>query len=154
MLFSVGCQRQEVTGPRIDQVTRLYIDSAGVDMLDVALPIHYSAIAWNDEYGLQDNAPVGYQRGSVGGRYFLEYAAGATRKPVGASSDGEEVYQSKIRLNIRKKLSETKTSVFNDTLIINYLNTPEEFRLIDATYNGKKIFIKKPGEPNDITVHK
>ena len=56
----LSCRNDEAGVQKIDQIIRLYIDSAGQDMLNSNIQGGYTNIRMNDVYGLTDSAPVNF----------------------------------------------------------------------------------------------
>lgn len=151
----VACRKDEDSLQKIDQVIHLYIDSAGVDMLNKKIPGAYTQINLFDVYGTIDNAPVTFQdKKDADTIHYIEYIAGAKRRTLDSLDSNHKTLQSKIALRMLKKKTDTTFFTQNDTLILNYSYTPEAFELREAFYNGNKVFTKVAGSPNMIKIHK
>lgn len=150
----ISCRDEDRIVQKIDQVMRLYIDSAGQDMLNSNIPGSYSNIQWNDVYGLNDIAPVNFSNTQdIDTVNFLEYVAGAKR--IGVDSiDNQKIYESKIALNLTRIINDSTNAVTNDTMTIQYLSTPEIFHVSKVWYNNVLSFTKVDGEPNIIKIKK
>ncbi|WP_027375963.1 hypothetical protein [Kaistella palustris] len=155
ILFAVlSCRNTDDGIQRIDQILNLYIDSAGQDMLNSKIPGSYSNIRWNDIYGLTDNAPVSFTtKKDADTLTYLEYLAGAKRKLID-SAGVTKTYESRIALALTRKVTDSTTSVANDTMTIQYTATPELFQISKVFYNGILQFTKAGTEPNTIKIQK
>lgn len=152
-LFS--CRKGDEDVQKIDQITHIYIDSAGQDMLNSKLLNSYIAVSMNDDYGITDNVPVSFTLKKTADTVnYLEYVAGAKRILVDSSDAQRKIYESRIALNMIKKTSDSTQVKVNDTLILRYVNAPDIFYLNEAFYNKVKVFSKTPGQPNLVQVHK
>ena len=151
-LFS--CRNDEDAVQKIDQVIRLYIDSAGQDMLNSNIKGSYSNIRMNDVYGLTDSAPVNFStKKDQDTVNFIEYIAGARR--IGIDSAGtSKTYESKIALIMSRSLPNAATAIVNDTMTIQYSFTPELFQVSKIWYNKTLRFTKVTGEPNIVKIQK
>ncbi len=151
----MSCRNDDVEVQQIDQVMNLYIDSAGVDLLNTKNNYSYTSVIFNDEYGITDTAPVSftyaYDADSI---RYIDYVAGATRILVDSSDSSNKIYESKIALRIIKKLDSETTTSFSDTLILKYRSTPDIFQLQNAWYNNVLVFTKTEGQSNIIKVTK
>jgi len=156
VLFAVAsCRSDDPDGQQIDQVLNLYIDSAGIDLLNSNNIPYYSTIVLNDEYGLTDSAPVSFSYAyDADSLRYIDYVAGATRVLVDSSDSDNKIYQSKIALQITKKLDDENTASFSDTLILNYRSNASIFQLQNAWYNKSLVFTKTEGQSNVIKVTK
>lgn len=151
----ISCRDDDKVTQNIDQVVHLYIDSAGQDMLNNNIPGSYTNIQWNDVYGFLDNAPVSFSnRKDIDTVNFLEYVAGARRILIDSSDSNTKIYESKIDFLLTKRLTDSTTTTFTETLTLNYLMKPEVFRLEKAWYKGNLVFSKVEGEPNIIKIKK
>ncbi len=155
-IFAVlACRKDDEGLQRVDQVLNLYIDSAGIDMLNSNIPGAYTQTAFNDIYGNLDNSPVSFQNKKDSDTvHYMYYVAGARRITLDSVDTYNKTLQSKIALNLRKKKTDTTFMTTRDTLILNYRFTPEVFELSEAYYNGNLVFTKVSGEPNIIRIHK
>ena len=157
LLFSVAllsCRNDEDAVQKIDQVIRLYIDSTGQDMLNANIKGGYSNIRMNDVYGLTDSAPVNFSsKKDQDTVNFIEYIAGARR--IGIDSAGNsKTYESRIALSYSKSLTDSTTTVVNDTMTVQYNFTPELFQVSKIFYNNVLQFTKVADEPNIVKIQK
>lgn len=155
-LFATSACRKDDEGvQRIDQILHLYIDSAGIDMLNSKIPGAYTQVKLNDVYGTTDNAPVSFQdKKDADTIHYIYYVAGARRIVTDSADSSHKTVQSKIALNLVKQLTDTTFATTRDTLLLNYRFTPEVFELSEAFYNGTQVFTKTAGQPNVIKIHK
>lgn len=151
----VSCRSDDDLAQQIDQVVLLYIDSAGKDMLNTGISGSYQSVTMNDVNGLTDTAPVSFtQKYDLDSLRYIEYVAGARRILVDSSDAGAKVYQSRIALIITQKKSDSVTSVFSDTLVLNYVLKPDIFYVDKAWYRNRQVFTKTPGQANIVKVTK
>lgn len=155
MLWIISCQREDTPVREIDQVSRIYIDSAGIDMLNDSLNISYKTRRYYDALGLTDNAPVSLQlKQNKNGRYFLEYTAGAVRKNLN-EDNSPTIVRSIIAFQMTYPAHTTASILpIQDTLILDYRFSDAEFRLISARYNGKEALHGKEENAHRIEIHK
>ena len=151
-----SCRNSDDDGiQHIDQIIHLYIDSAGQDMLNTSIEGSYQSISANDENGTTDTAPVSftnlYDTDSI---KFLEYVSGANRILIDSSDANAKIYESEIEFTFTKKISDTQTSTFTGTLVLNYVLKPEVFEVQKAWYDQQLVFTKQQGQPNIIKVVK
>ena len=150
----LSCRNGDDVVQNIDQVIKLYIDSAGVDMLNSKIPGGYTNIRMNDVNGLRDSAPVSFNlQKDADTLNYIEYIAGARRIGIDTLAF-PKTYESKIALRLDKKISETTTNVVNDTMTVQYSLTPELFQVSKIWYNGELKFTKTDGIPNVVKVTK
>lgn len=152
--LSLSCRGDEEALQKIDQIIRLYIDSARQDMLNTNIKGGYSNIRMNDVYGLTDSAPVNFSfKKDVDTVSYIEYLAGARR--IGVDSTGtSKTYESKIALIMSRTLPNSATAVVNDTMTIQYSYTPELFQVSKIWYNNVLRFTKVADEPNIVKIQK
>lgn len=155
MLWMISCQREDTPVREIDQVSRIYIDSAGIDMLNDSLNISYKTRRYYDALGLTDNAAVSLQlKQNKNGRYFLEYTAGAVRKAL-PTEHSPTIVRSIIAFQMAYPAHTTASILpIQDTLILDYRFSDAEFRLISARYNGKEALHGKEENAHRIEIHK
>jgi hypothetical protein len=154
LLGFFSCRNDESSVQKIDQIINLYIDSAGIDMLNLKIPESYTQIRMNDVYGLSDNSPVIFNRRiDVDTIHYIEYIAGARRIRIDSSGD-PKTFESKIALIMTKKINDSTNTVINDILTINYLWTPQLFQVSKIWYNNSLVFTKVQGEPNIVKITK
>ena len=155
MLWIISCQREDTPVREIDQVSRIYIDSAGIDMLNDSLNISYKTRRYYDALGLTDNAAVSLQlKQNKNGRYFLEYTAGAVRKTL-PTEHSPTIVRSIIAFQMAYPAHTTASILpIQDTLILDYRFSDAEFRLISARYNGKEALHGKEENAHRIEIHK
>ncbi|MGA9211109.1 hypothetical protein [Kaistella sp.] len=154
MFFAfLSCRSGEESVQKIDQVIKLYIDSAGQDMLNAKLSGSYVFTSMNDVYGLTDNAPVSVSiKKNSDTINYIEYLAGAKR--IGIDSSGSmKIYESKIALRLTKKIHDSNR-VTNDTMTIQYQSTPNLFQVAKIWYNGTLQFTKVEGQSNTVKIVK
>lgn len=151
----LSCRGDETTLQQIDQVIKMYVDSAGQDMLNPGIENSYQTLTMNDVNGITDNAPVAvsliYDADSL---RYLEYVKGARRIPVDTTNPDAKMYESEIALIYTQKKNDSVTVTINDRLRLNYISKPEIFTLQNAWYNDVLVFTKEYGQPNIIKVHK
>lgn len=149
-----SCRKDDEVIQRIDQVINLYIDSAGVDMLNTNIPGGYSNIQMNDVNGLRDSAPVSFTlKKDADTINYIEYTAGARRIGVDTLSF-PKIYESEIALILNKKVNDSTSNVINDTMTVHYSLTPELFQVSKVWYNGVLQFSKNEGVINTVKVTK
>ena len=155
MAGMISCQREDIPVREIDQVSRIYIDSAGIDMLNDSLSISYKTRRYYDALGLTDNAAVSLQlKQNKNGRYFLEYTAGAVRKIL-PTEHSPTIVRSIIAFQMAYPAHATASILpIQDTLILDYRYSDTEFRLIRARYNGKEALQGKEENAHRIEIHK
>ncbi|MBW8362371.1 MAG: hypothetical protein K0M56_09335 [Kaistella sp.] len=150
----LSCRGNDDEIQRIDQTLQLYIDSAGTDMLDASLPGAYINVAMNDINGLTDNAPAPFSiKKDADLHSYLEYIAGARRIRIDSTADFK-TYESKIALNLTKKINDSTQVVTNDTLTLQYHFSSTLFQISKVWYNGVLSFTKVEGAPNVIKIQK
>lgn len=150
----LSCRNGDDVVQNIDQVIKLYIDSAGVDMLNSKIPGGYTNIRMNDVNGLRDSAPVSFNlQKDADTLNYIEYIAGARRIGIDTLAF-PKTYQSKVALRMDKKINETTTNVINDTMTIQYSLSPDLFQVSKIWYNGELKFTKTDGIPNVVKVTK
>lgn len=151
----LSCRQDVDSLQQIDQVVRMYVDSAGQDMLNPSLEHSYQTLTMNDVNGLTDTAPVSvsllYDADSL---RYLDYVKGATRIPRDTTNPDAKIYESEIALIYTQKKNDSVTVTINDTLKLHYISKPEIFTLQNAWYNNELVFTKEPGQPNIINIHK
>ncbi|MBP3839746.1 MAG: hypothetical protein J6D35_02135 [Chryseobacterium sp.] len=150
----LSCRNDEAGVQKIDQIIRLYIDSAGQDMLNSNIQGGYTNIRMNDVYGLTDSAPVNFStKKDQDTLSYIEYIAGARR--IGIDSTGNtKTYESRIALSFTKRLTDSTTATINDTMTVHYNFTPEIFRVSKVWYNKVLQFTKVADEPNIVKIQK
>lgn len=140
---------------QIDQVVSIYIDSAGIDMLNPKIVGSYTNVRLNDVYGLTDTAPVNFSINKDQDTLnYISYVAGAKRIAIDSSDLSEKIYQSKIAFILSKKLNDTVSKVTNDTLTLHYTSSPSLFQIQKAWYNNQLVFTKTQGQANTIKIVK
>lgn len=150
-----SCRTDDEGLQQVDQITQIYIDSAGQDMLNSKLINSYVSVSMNDDYGDTDNVPVSFtMKKNSDTVNYIEYIAGARRVLIDSADSSKKIYESRIALNMQKKISASSQVLVNDTLILRYVSAPEIFYLNEAWYNKVKVFGKISGQPNIIQVHK
>ncbi len=154
-MLSLSSCRNDDAVQKIDQITALYIDSAGIDMFNSKILGSYSSVSLNDVYGLTDSSPVPFTlKKDVDTLNYLEYMAGARRIGIDSSDMNAKIYQSKIALNLNRKLNDSTNVLTTDTLTINYVYRPDLFSIQSAWYNKDLVFTKIAGQPNVIKISK
>lgn len=150
----LSCGKDDDDLQKIDQIVHLYIDSAGIDMLNTNIAGAYTNVAMNDVYGIADSAPVSVNlKKDADTINYIEYLAGAKRIAIDSSGDNK-TYESKIALILTKKVNDSTTSVFSDTLKIQYNFSPTLFQVSKVWYNDILEFTKVEGEPNIVKIEK
>ena len=151
----ISCRNDEFEFQKIDQVLNIYIDSAGIDMLNFSLPNAYTSVSANDVYGVTDTSPVrlSFLKDSDTLNY-MEYVSGAKLKLIDSSDVSSKIYESKIAFLVTKKLNDSVSSRFSDTLKLNYVMRSDLFQIQKAWYNNQLVFTKVEGQANFIKVSK
>lgn len=154
LFLASSCRNDEQEVQQIDQLLRLYIDSAGRDMLNSNITGTYRNIRLNDVYGITDTAPVSFLlKKDSDTLNYLEYIAGARR--IGIDSAGTtKTYESRIALTFDRKVNDSTSFAVNDTMTIRYSWTPELFQISKIWYNNADVFTKGAGQPNIIKIKK
>jgi len=151
----VSCRNNDDTVQIIDQVMNLYIDSAGQDMLNSEIEGSYQTISMNDVNGITDTAPVSFTKlFDKDSLQYIDYVAGARKILIDSSNTNSKIYESEIALIFTRKVNDSVTSTFSDTLKLNYLSNPDIFYLEKAWYNNQLVFTKENGKPNIIKITK
>lgn len=150
----LSCRNEDENIQRIDQIIQLYIDSAGQDMLNSKIPGSYSDININDVYGLTDTAPVAFSlKKNADTVTYLEYVAAAKRITIDSTATFQ-IYESKLALQLTKKLNDSTNLVTNDTVKIQYQSTPEIFQVSKIWYNNQLKFTKTDQLLNVVKISK
>lgn len=150
----LSCRNEDENIQRIDQIIQLYIDSAGQDMLNSKIPGSYTDIKINDVYGLTDTAPVSFSlKKDADTVTYLEYVAAAKRITIDSTATFQ-TYESKLALQLTKKLNDSTNLVSNDTMKIQYQSTPEIFQVSKIWYNNELKFTKTDQLLNVIKISK
>ncbi|WP_292009993.1 hypothetical protein [Chryseobacterium sp.] len=152
----LGCRNDDDSIQRIDQILDIYMkDSLGRDLLNTNTEGAFTAISMNDVQGTTDTAPVSYSSlvasDSVN---YIRYLAGARRITKDSISPDDRTYESIIALAITKKLTDSTTTVLNDTLRIEYHWSPSVFQVSKVYYNNDLKFTKEPNVSNVVTIVK
>ena len=157
LIFSalIACRTDDAPIQEIDQTLQIFVDSAGVDMLNKNLLFSYQSIAWNDINGLTDNTPVNYNLLKTTDTInYLEYVAGAKRILVDSSNLDRKLYQTKIALRFSKSTPNAGVYVVNDTMVVNYSFSPERFQIDNVIYNNVQVFTKSVNGENRVQISK
>jgi hypothetical protein len=150
----LSCRNEDENIQRIDQIIQLYIDSAGQDMLNSKIPGSYSDININDVYGLTDTAPVAFSlKKNEDTVTYLEYVAAAKRIAIDSTATFQ-TYESKLALQLTKKLNDSTNLVTNDTMKIQYQSTPKIFQVSKIWYNNELKFTKTDQLLNVVKISK
>jgi hypothetical protein len=150
----LSCRNDNGDVQQIDQILNIYIDSAGIDLLNNKIAGSYTNIQWNDVNGLTDNAPVNFSNKKDADTInYLEYLAGAKRIKID-SSGNFKTYESKITVLLTKKITDSTSSVSKNTLIIHYQSSPDLFQVSKVWYNNVLKFTKVDGQPNIVKITK
>jgi len=150
----LSCRNEDENIQRIDQIIQLYIDSAGQDMLNSKIPGSYSDININDVYGSTDTAPVAFSlKKNADTVSYLEYVAAAKRITIDSTATFQ-IYESKLALQLTKKLNDSTNLVTNDTVKIQYQSTPEIFQVSKIWYNNQLKFTKTDQLLNVVKISK
>lgn len=150
----LSCRNEDENIQRIDQIIQLYIDSAGQDMLNSKIPGSYTDIKINDVYGLTDTAPVSFSlKKDADTVTYLEYVAAAKRITIDSTATFR-TYESKLALQLTKKLNDSTNLVTNDTMKIQYQSTPEIFQVSKIWYNNELKFTKTDQLLNVVKISK
>lgn len=150
----ISCRSSDENIQDIDQIVRLYIDSAGIDMLNSSDTLAYQSLSFNDVYGDTESAPVSfssaYDDDSI---YYRQYAAGATRSLVDSSDENNLIYESKIALTLTTTYNDETISTY-DTLTLRYTYTPTLFQINQAFYNNQEITMEESDDAHLIKIYK
>jgi len=150
----LSCRNEDENIQRIDQIIQLYIDSAGQDMLNFKIPGSYTDISINDVYGLTDTAPVAFSlKKNADTVSYLEYVAAAKRITIDSTATFQ-TYESKLALQLTKKVNDSTNLVTNDTMKIQYQSTPEIFQVSKIWYNNELKFTKTDQLLNVVKISK
>jgi hypothetical protein len=150
----LSCRNEDENIQRIDQIIQLYIDSAGQDMLNSKISGSYTDIKINDVYGLTDTAPVSFSlKKDADTVTYLEYVAAAKRITIDSTATFQ-TYESKLALQLTKKLNDSTNLVTNDTMKIQYQSTPEIFQVSKIWYNNELKFTKTDQLLNVVKISK
>ncbi|ROI08032.1 hypothetical protein EGI11_10260 [Chryseobacterium sp. H3056] len=150
----LSCRNEDENIQRIDQIIQLYIDSAGQDMLNSKIPGSYTDIKINDVYGLTDTAPVSLSlKKDADTVTYLEYVAAAKRITIDSTATFQ-TYESKLALQLTKKVNDSTNLVTNDTMKIQYQSTPEIFQVSKIWYNNELKFTKTDQLLNVVKISK
>lgn len=150
----LSCRNEDENIQRIDQIIQLYIDSAGQDMLNSKISGSYTDIKINDVYGLTDTAPVSFSlKKDADTVTYLEYVAAAKRITIDSTATFQ-TYESKLALQLTKKLNNSTNWVTNDTMKIQYQSTPEIFQVSKIWYNNELKFTKTDQLLNVVKISK
>ena len=151
----IACRTDDSPIQEIDQTLEIFVDSAGIDMLNKNLPLAYQSIIWNDINGLTDNTPVSYNLLKTTDTInYLQYIAGAKRILIDSSNLDKKLYQSKIAIKFSKPTPNAAVYVVNDTMVINYSFSPERFHIDNVIYNNAQVFTKSVNGENKIKINK
>lgn len=151
----IACRTDDSPIQEIDQTLQIFVDSAGIDMLNKNLPLAYQSVVWNDINGLTDNTPVSYNLLKTTDTInYLQYIAGAKRILIDSSNLDKKLYQSKIALKFSKPTPNSAVHIVNDTMIINYSFSPERFQIDNVIYNNAQVFTKSVSGDNRIKIIK
>ena len=150
----LSCRNEDENIQRIDQIIQLYIDSAGQDLLNSKIPGSYTDIKINDVYGITDTAPVSVSlKKDADTVTYLEYIADAKRITIDSSA-AFQIYESKLALELTKKINDSTSFVTNDTLKIQYESRPEIFQVSKIWYNNVLKFTKTDQPLNVVKISK
>jgi hypothetical protein len=150
----LSCRNEDENIQRIDQIIQLYIESAGQDMLNSKIPGSYADIKINDVYGLTDTAPVAFSlKKNEDTVTYLEYVAAAKRIAIDSTATFQ-TYESKLALQLTKKLNDSTNLVTNDTMKIQYQSTPKIFQVSKIWYNNELKFTKTDQLLNVVKISK
>lgn len=149
----ISCRNNDENTQKIDQTVRLYIDSAGIDMLNTTNDLAYKNIAFTDIYS-DENSSVSFSaKTDKDSIQYREYVAGATRKLVDDSDKNNLIYESKIALQITRNSNNATTNT-NDTLTLKYSYTPTLFQVNKAFYNNQEITMETSDNAHLIKIQK
>lgn len=137
-LLVLNCRKEQDDIQQIDQTMKVYIDSAGKDMLNTKISGAYSGLNINDINGVTDTAPVSAysikkDKDTVA---YIEYIAGAKRLLVDSSDVNKKIYESALALNYTTLISTTKTKKTSDTLVLRYTLSPQLFQITSGEYKS------------------
>lgn len=155
LVFStvLSCRSGEEEIQEIDQVLKIYVDSAGIDMLNGKVPKSYKTITFNDINGTTDNAPVSLNLlKDEDTLNYMQYISGAKRILIDSSDLSRKLYQSKIAIRYAKPSGISFTYVVLDTMQINYSLTPQRFQIDQVIYNNKEVFKKTIPQENTVKI--
>ena len=142
-LAFLSCRNSDDVAQEIDQNLVIYVDSAGIDLLNSKIPNAYSSISFNDINGVTDSAPVSYSLLKDADTInYMKYVSGAKRILIDSSNVNKKIYQSKIALKFTKTTQNSAIYTLNDTMVINYSFSPERFQIDNVIYNNTQVFTK------------
>lgn len=153
-LAIISCRNSDEDLQVIDQRVHLYIDSAGIDMLNANDDLAYRNLTFNDVYGQTESSPVSLvsnvDENSV---YYRIYIAGAVRRLVDSTNPSSLIYESKIALRLTRQINNVDVNTY-DTLTLRYKNEPQLFQVDKAFYNNQEITMNKIDEAYRLIIHK
>lgn len=157
VLAIFSCSSDEDSLQEIDQIMTFYIkDAAGKDLLHPTNVGSFSQVRMNDVFGENDNSPVSFSGPTMqaDSTYSIKYTDGATRNLLSSDTQDNRIYQSKIALNLRKKVNDTLFEEVQDTMEIQYRWSPSRFEISKVLYDNNEVFIKTPTSGNTFTITK
>lgn len=153
--FFLSCRPDDTPIQEIDQTLQVFVDSAGIDMLNNKVKSGYKNLSFNDINGKTDNSPISISSFKTADTInYLQYIAGAKRILLDSSNLDRKLYQSKIALKFTKPTPNNAIYTVNDTMIINYSFTPERFQIDNVIYNNVQVFTKTVKGENKIKILK
>ena len=152
----LSCSNGDEDVQYIDQTAQFYMkNAAGQDLLNSELIGSYISYTGNDVLGLTDSSPITFSKIiDSNGLYYWQYQAGARRLLLDSISPNEKYYHSLIALNLTKKITDSTTTIEQDTMEIRYKWTPSVFEVSKVYYNNQLMFEKQPSQPNIVTIIK
>lgn len=150
----ISCRSSDENIQDIDQIVRLYIDSAGIDMLNSSDTLAYQSLSFNDVYSDTESSPVSFSSAYDDDTiYYRQYTAGATRSLVDDSDENNLIYESKIALTLATTYNDETISTY-DTLTLRYTYTPMLFQINQAFYNNQEITMEESDDAHLIKIYK
>ncbi|MFC6267187.1 hypothetical protein [Frigoriflavimonas asaccharolytica] len=151
----ISCRTDDSVIREIDQTLNIFVDSAGIDMLNSNVDFGYQTLTFNDINGDTDSSPVTINLLKTADTInYLQYVAGAKRVLIDSSNLDRKLYQSKIALKFSKPTPNLGTFVVDDTMIINYSFSPERFQIDNVIYNNEQVFTKTTNGENTFKILK
>lgn len=156
ILILFSCQRDEAEVQIIDQVLKLYMNSAatGQDLLNPKIEGSYTTPVLQDLLGDRDLQPIsGYSFPKDADTVvYMDYPAGAIRLKIDSlSNDEQQIYYSRFVIKLLKK---DEVLPDYDTIKIEYKSTPSLFQISKLWYNDELKFTKNQGGQNIVKIVK
>ena len=151
----LSCRTDDSVLQEIDQTLNIFVDSAGIDLLNSKVAFGYQSLTFNDINGITDNSPITISLLKTTDTInYLQYVAGAKRILIDSSNVDRKLYQSKIALRFSKPTPNSAVFVVDDTMVINYSFSPERFQIDNVIYNNQQVFTKTINGENSFKISK